>query len=147
MRIILSIIVMALVTQASAQVVTIWFVANVNVGVEKFVDDDGKYKFYSNRVHWVELLDTYSTDAFTSQDDCEKHLLSTYSSVWRSNGRKTVVTLRDPSYWSSDTLSDMREAKTEGFMISKDLDWHKELVKTKPFYICAQKMINLNEFK
>jgi len=52
MRTILIALLMTLATQASAKEIEVWFVANIMVGIERFVDDDGNYKYYSNRVHW-----------------------------------------------------------------------------------------------
>ena len=42
----------------SAKEVEIWFVASVEVGIERFIDSNERGKTWSNRPHYVELTDT-----------------------------------------------------------------------------------------
>jgi len=146
MRTILIALLMTLATQASAKEIEVWFVANIMVGIERFVDDDGNYKYYSNRVHWVEMLDTYSSNIFKDKATCESYLLSNYSNVFRSNGAKTVISNRDPDF-VGDHMSSFFGAESEGFVITDYRNWNKELVRAVPFYTCAMQRIDLSRLK
>ena len=128
------------------QEVTIWFIANIGVGIEQWVATDGKYKYYNNRPHWVELRKTYNARVFMNKKDCETHLLQEYSSVWQSGGSKTIVGRRD-SKASGDWMSNMHNAEEKGFFTTKDHDWDNELVQFKGFYTCGSQTFNVESIK
>ena len=127
-----------------AKELKIWFVANVGVGIEQFVDENDRGKFWSNRVHWVELKDTLSSRTFKSKDECEVHLMKEYSNVWRSNGSKTLVVQRDPTYLRN-SHSSMTAADESGFMTTPLKDWNRELMSFVPFYTCAMQRVILSD--
>ena len=127
-----------------AKELKIWFVANVGVGVEQFVDENDQGKFWSNRVHWVELKDTFSSRTFKSKDECEIYLMKEYSNVWRSNGSKTLVVQRDPTYLRN-SHSSMTAADESGFMTTPLKDWNRELMSFVPFYTCAMQRVILSD--
>ena len=112
------------------QEITIWFVEDIGVGLERWVDTDGKYKYYNYRPHWVESRKTYSNKIFSSKNECKTELLSNYSNVWRTGSSKTIVDRREKSWFG---------VKEEGFLTTKNHDWGNELVQVKSFFTCASK--------
>ena len=127
-----------------AKELKIWFVANVGVGIEQFIGENDRGKYWKNRVHWVELKDTLSSQTFKSKDECEMHLLKKYSNIWRSNGGKTLVVQRDPNY-VQDAHSSMTFADEPGFMTTPLKDWSGTLTRFVPFYTCAMQRVILSD--
>ena len=126
------------------KITTIWFVADIGVGLEQWVDDDGSYKYYNYRPHWVELRKSYNYKIFKDKQSCETELLKSYSSVWRSGNNKTIVDKRDPKHQGT-VMSDMMAAEQEGFFTTKQENWGKEIVKFKNFFTCGSKSFVLED--
>ena len=126
--------------------VTIWFIADIGVGLERWVTSDGKYKYYNNRPHWAELRKSISTKIFRDQKSCEIELLQNYSSVWRTGSNKTVVDKRDPNQ-PFEVLSNMRGVQDEGFFTTKSEDWDNEIIFFKTYYTCGSKSFYLKDIK
>jgi hypothetical protein len=116
---------------------TIWFVEQISVGLERWIDTDGSYKYYNYRPYWVESQKMYSNKIFASKQECKVELLSNYSNVWRSGSSKTIVDRRDENWFG---------VEEDGFFTTNNTDWDNDLVQSKTFYTCGSKTLYVEDF-